>query len=269
MLAGDVRVIPHLLHDSMLNNVQTGECRAALYGGPRTGLPVSPLSITERALDDIHRIGEHDGDATRVIAIGGDHSVGWPAFVTAFKASRRANKRIGCLHFDAHTDLMPSRLGVKYCFATWAYHANELLERDGRMVQVGIRASGRERDHWESEMGVRQFWSGRSGGECERLGPEALAVEVISILEARDVDCVYVSVDIDALADRFAGATGTPEPDGLSPEFVCKAIEIVGRRFPIVAGDLVEVAPPLRPHTGEPKMTLDSACRILETLLTA
>ena len=58
----------------------------------------------------------------------------------------------GLLHFDAHTDLLQERLGIQYCFATWAYHANELLRRDGRLVQVGIRASGRSQSHWESSL---------------------------------------------------------------------------------------------------------------------
>ncbi len=46
---------------------------------------------------------------------------------------------------------------MKYCCATWSYHANGRLGRGGRLVQVGVRASGHDREHWESTLGVRQF----------------------------------------------------------------------------------------------------------------
>jgi agmatinase len=51
---GDVFVVPQLLHDDMLSEAQKAATRAALYpdvsADVRAGLPVSPLSIAERAL---------------------------------------------------------------------------------------------------------------------------------------------------------------------------------------------------------------------------
>ena len=64
---------------------------------------------------------------------------------------------------------MPERLGVKYCFATWAYHANDLLGRGGRLVQVGVRASGQPREHWERTLGVRQFWAAEIAARGEAV----------------------------------------------------------------------------------------------------
>src|SRR5262249_58524001 len=52
---GDVFVVPQLLHDDMLSEPQKDASRRALYPGVaddiRRALPVSPLSIEERALD--------------------------------------------------------------------------------------------------------------------------------------------------------------------------------------------------------------------------
>ena len=90
------------------------------------------------------------------MVLGGDHSVAWPV-AAALHAHRR--DRWAIVQPDAHTDLLAERLGVRYCFATWSYHANELLGRDGRLVQVGIRASGHDRGHWEGGLGVRQLRS--------------------------------------------------------------------------------------------------------------
>src|SRR5204862_6037550 len=136
---GDVFVVPQLLHDDMLSDAQKAATRAALYPSlPATELPVSPLSIAERVLDIVLA----QNPAIAPFVIGGDHSTAWPA-VAALGRARK--DRWSIVQPDAHTDLLEHRLGVKYCFATWSFHANELFGRGGRLVQVGARASGRDR----------------------------------------------------------------------------------------------------------------------------
>ena len=110
------------------------------------------------------------------------------------------------MHPDAHTDLLSERLGVKYCFATWAYHANERLGRGGRLVQVGIRASGRPREHWEGTLGVKQFWADEIDDPRRRCGDRRVIEHLRSIGVAR----VYVSNDIDATDPALAPSTGAP-----------------------------------------------------------
>ena len=260
--AGDVRVVPHLLADDMLSDEQVRACRAALYGDPQAPLPVAPLDMARAALDDVRVLAP---EAVPIV-LGGDHSVGWPAFAAAFEHARRTGRRVGLLHFDAHTDLLPHRLGVRICFATWAYHANELLERDGRLVQVGIRASGRDRAHWEGTLGVRQYWADEVAGRPV----EAIVAEIVERFEARGVDRVYVSNDIDGTDPAFAAATGTPEPGGLAPEQVRGITRGVLARFPLCGADLVEVAPPLAHEAaGEPDRTLATALAYLSDLVTA
>ena len=232
---GDVFVVPQLLHDDMLGPAQVAATRAALYpqhGG--AGLPVSPLSIAERALDLV--LAQNPRIAPFVI--GGDHSNAWP--VVAALARARTD-RWAIVQPDAHTDLLEHRLGVKYCFATWSFHANDLLGRDGRMVQVGTRASGKDRAHWESTLGVRQFWA----EECNAHPAETLDA-VIAHLRAVGATSVYFSNDIDGTDDEFADATGTPEPGGLAPDWVLALIERLGADIGLLGGDIMEVAPPLR-----------------------
>ena len=258
---GDVRVVPHLLADEMLGEAQIAACRGALFGDTTSTLPVAPLDMTRAALDALRALNPQ----IIPVVIGGDHSVGWPAFASAFAHwEQRLSRRVGLLHFDAHTDLLAERLGVKYCFATWAYHANELLGRDGRLVQVGIRASGRDQAHWESTLGVRQYWP----AETEALGVEAVAAQIIARFERLGVEVLYVSNDIDATDPAWAAATGTPEPGGLSPDFVSALTARVAAAFPLIGGDLVEVAPPLAGEVlGEPARTLDTAGRYLSDLI--
>jgi arginase family enzyme len=229
---GDVLAVPQLLHDDMLSNAQLEASRRAIYGDAHAPWPVSPLSIAERALDAILAIHPH----VVPFVLGGDHSVAWPVVA----ALHRVRPRLGIVQLDAHTDLLPERLGVRLCFATWTHHANELLGRGGRVVQVGIRASGRDRAHWESTTDVRQMWA------ADFLADPAAAIEtVVSWVRASGVEEIYLSNDIDGTDARWADATGTPEPGGLEPEHVERLIARLGEVVRIGAADVVEVAPPL------------------------
>jgi agmatinase len=105
---------------------------------------------------------------------------------------------------------------------------------------VGIRASGRPREHWESTLGVRQFWA----SDVAARG-EAVIDEIVTHLQTRGVRQLYFSNDIDATDCAFAPATGAPEPGGLTPGFVVHLIERLGHAFDLVGADLVEVAPPV------------------------
>lgn len=265
---GDVRVIPQLLSEEMVSADQLARSREALYAEltPERAalLPVTPLDQCRLALDLLASLDQRQGleSAGVPIVLGGDHSVGWPAFAAAFERwERRRGVRLGLLHFDAHTDLLSERLGVRYCFATWAWHANQLLGADGRLAQVGIRVSGRTRSYWEERCHVRQFWA----DEVRRRGAKAVADEVIERFEARGVEALYVSNDIDGTDPQYAAATGTPEPGGLTPDEVDEVTCRVGERFPLIGADLVEVAPPLSRAPEEPQLTLETSARYLKT----
>jgi arginase family enzyme len=258
---GDVFVVPQLLHDSMISDDQRARTALALYPEvseeERRGLPVSPLSIAERALELVFQL--NPGVAPFVL--GGDHSTAWPV---AAALARARKDRWGIVQIDAHTDLLAERLGVKYCFATWSYHANDLLGRDGRLVQVGIRATRFPQSHWEGTLGVRQLWA----AEC-RAAPEASLDAIIAHLRERKIGPVYFSNDIDGTDDRFADATGTSEPDGLDPELVVELIRRLGAEVGILGGDVMEVAPTLRPRPDSTQRTVALAGRYLRETLRA
>jgi agmatinase len=247
---GDVFTVPQLLHDEMLSGAQLQACRRALYPGlgdaGAGALPVSPLSIAEHVFAELLAVNP----GLRLLTLGGDHSAAWPAAV----ALAAARPGLGIVQLDAHTDLLPERLGVRICFGTWSFHANQLLGRGGRLVQVGIRASRHDRDHWESTLDVRQLWA-----EEVRRDPAAAVERVVALLRAAGVRALLLSNDIDGLDPGFAPGTGTPEPDGLSLDFALALIRRLGAEFELVGGDVMEVAPDLAPDAAGRRRTLDSA----------
>jgi agmatinase len=253
---GDVFVVPQFLHDSMLNEAQIAKAREALY--PNTGepLPVSPLSIAERAFDLIYALNPR----IKPFTIGGDHSCAWPAVSSLHKV----RPDFAIVQSDAHTDLLEARLGVDYCFATWSYHANQLLGRGGKLVQLGIRATRFPKEHWEDTLGVKQFWA----DECRR-DPEGSIERIVAHCRSLNVNGVYFSNDIDGIDSAYADATGTPEPDGLEPELLFKLIDQLGQEVGISGGDMMEVAPLAQRTPDGGARTVELATRYVRATLDA
>ena len=101
-----------------------------------------------------------------------------------------------------------------------------------------MRTSSRPKEHWESTLGVRQFWA-----DEVRARGAAVIDDVIGHLQKLGVRRVYLSNDIDATDSEAAPSTGAPEPNGLSPDFVRLLIARIGAAFPLLGADVVEVAP--------------------------
>jgi agmatinase len=257
---GDVLVVPQLLHDEMLSPSQLASSRRAIYPGlapdEAARLPVSPLSMAERALDLVLSVNP----AARPVLLGGDHSTAWPAVA----ALHRARPGFGVVQVDAHTDLLEERMGVKYCFGTWSFHANELLGRGGRLVQVGIRTSRHGRSHWESTLGVRQVWADEARGD-----PAAAIDAVVAAVRASGARGVYFSNDVDGTDERWVDATGTPERGGLDPDFVVALVRRLGREVGLLGGDVMEVAPAIARTPGGAERTLSVAARYLRETVDA
>ncbi len=248
---GDIAVNPHFLEDSMLNERTIAAAQNAMYGDSpiRHTLPVAPLTQFEFVLRKLWSAHPK----VHVFAIGGDHSVAWPMSKVLIE---RYGKSLGILQIDAHTDLLDSRLGVEICFGSWSYHANELLGRSGRMVQVGIRQTLQKREHWEA-MGVKQIWAEDVKQPTERR----ITQDIVTHLRNCGVKQLYFTNDIDGTDERFASATGTPAAKGLTPKFVLNLIKRLKSEFQWVASDIMEVAPDLGPSLKDRAKTCETAAQ--------
>ena len=262
---GDVRVIPHLLHDKYLNEATLKNCREALYGDANASLAVSPLSITEAVTDELFTALPK----TKLFTIGGDHSVSYPLVKQYLIAKKQQGINAGVLHFDAHTDLLAQRLGIDLCFGSWTYHILQYLNDPQQLIQVGIRSTGKSQQYWQDTFNIQQLWA----KQVEQQGAESIAADIIKHYKQQHVEELYISVDIDALDMQFASATGTAEQGGLHPDDVITIINAVATEFNVTGADLMEVAPFIKQHNAstppEPETTLTNAARIARALLHA
>jgi agmatinase len=261
---GDVRVIPHLLHDKYLNHETIQNCRRALYQDENSPLPVSPLSIAYDFASGFHR----QFPEKSIFMIGGDHSVSYPMVRAYLEAKKAQGKSVALVHFDAHTDLLEQRLGIDICFGTWTSHMFPFLASPAHLIQIGIRASGKDRGHWEDKFGHSQYWS----QEVNERGAPAIADEIIAKLAALAVEEIYISYDIDCLDQAVAGATGTPETGGMSVAQSLTIIQALSERFNITGADMVEIAPMVKASNveqAEPETTLASASALSNLMIRA
>ncbi|MEO5668633.1 MAG: arginase family protein [Bdellovibrionota bacterium] len=257
---GDIPCIPQLLDDSMLGAAQLRASGKALWGIRWTpSLPVAPLSLLKEFL--IQGFAANP-KTFRPFILGGDHSTSFAVTEALFEA--RLFPKLAILHFDAHTDLLESRYGVERCFATWAAHAVKRMRPCDRknFVQVGVRVSGKSRDFWQKKFGLRQVWA----KELVLQSAENFALALVESWKRAGCERLYISFDVDALDPKFVPSTGTAEPGGLDPKWCRRVIEICTRALPLVAADIVELAPVLGSKAEARRSTQHSA-RIAATLL--
>ena len=254
---GDVRVIPHFHHDKYLNEETRKNCQKALYG-EETSLPVTSLSLTEYFCDDFFKTYPK----AKLFSLGGDHSVSYPLVKSFLKAKKHQGKKIGLIHFDAHTDLLIQRLGVDICFGSWAAHILDSMSSPNLVYQFGIRSSGKDKSYWEEKFGVQQFWA----KDIRSKGMKHFVDYAVSDMKKKRVDELYISFDIDAMDSTLVRKTGTPEEDGLFLEEVVMALNVLAENFPMTSCDLMEVAPFIDSGKGEDK-TLEISGKLAHLMI--
>lgn len=228
-------------HSGSLNSLQLGiepfEWLDCVDAGDA---PVTPADL-ERGHEVIRRkVLEVASSGAIPIVLGGDHSITFPAASAVAEAI--GSRRLGVVHFDAHADAANTTWGVLRSHGTPMRRLIESGVVEGRnFVQVGLRGywPPAETLAWMGEHQMR--WHLMT--EIEARGAEAVVADAIA--EALDgPEVIYLSVDIDVLDPGLAPGTGTPEPGGMLPRELLRAIRQVVGAVELVAMDIVEVSPP-------------------------
>jgi len=185
------------------------------------------------------RVGEVASRGIFPVVLGGDHSITWPSATAV--AETHGFGRLGVVHFDAHADTADTIDGN---LASHGTPMRRLIEsgavRGRNFVQVGLRGywPPAETFAWMREQQMRYHL-------MQEVWERGLAAVIGDAVDEamQECDAVYLSVDIDVLDPAFAPGTGTPEPGGLAPVDLLRAVRRLAIEVPLVAMDVVEVAP--------------------------
>lgn len=250
------------------SNLRRGAYHLALEVYPFRTLRVFDYGDADIAPGDIER--SHAAVKQRVrdvvdagavpVVLGGDHSITYPS--AAAVAEALGVGRVGVVHFDAHADTADEAWGVALSHGTPIRRLITSGAVPGpNFVQIGLRGYWPPDDvwRWMRERGMR--WHLME--EIQRDGLDAVLDRALAEM-AEHADSIYLSVDIDVVDPGSAPGTGTPEPGGLMPRELLRAVRRVALETKLVALDVVEVSPP---YDGPAGVTAEVAHRVvLETL---
>jgi agmatinase len=215
--------------------------------------------VSHRAIEQ--RVYEVSRRSIVPIVLGGDHSVTLPSVTAVARAVGWG--KVGVVHFDAHADTADTIEGNLFSHGT---PMRRLIEsgavRGENFVQVGLRGywPGPEVWEWMREQGMR--WHMMQ--EVWEVGaPRVIETAISEAMEG--CDQIYLSVDIDVLDPGFAPGTGTPEPGGMTPADLLRAVRKIVGSVELAGMDVVEVSPPY----DSSEVTINNAHRVVLEALAA
>ena len=159
-------------------------------------------------------------DGSKVISLGGDHSISFPVI----EAFSEKYSKLNVLHFDAHADLYDNFENNPYSHAS---PFARLMEKGvlNSLTQVGIRTFNTHQKEQAQRFDVRVI-------EMKNFN-----TDFINSLEAP----LYISLDIDVLDPAFAPGISHHEPGGMTTRQLINVIQQI--KTPIVGADIVELNP--------------------------
>ena len=182
------------------------------------------------------------------LVLGGDHSLSVGSIRGAAK-----HKKLGVIWVDAHADFntaettpsgnihgMPlaALCGLGDGRLTCLLNETPPVLDPGRVAVIGARDldPGEKRNLREANVMVQSM------EQIDRIGMVAALEKAIHRI-SRDVDGIYLSLDMDALDPRHAPGVGTPVPGGLTYREAHLACEVIAETGKLIGMDLVEVNP--------------------------
>jgi guanidinopropionase len=168
------------------------------------------------------------------VSAGGDHSITYPIF-----RAIAAERPIGMVHIDAHTDTWGEFFGSKFTHGAPFRLAVEAGVLDPkRTIQIGIRGGQNFLDgiEFSRSRGMRVVFI----EEFAELGVDRVIEEARAVVGDGPT---YISFDVDGLDPVYAPGTGTPEVGGITTLEAQRLLRGL-RGLNLIGGDVVEVAPP-------------------------
>lgn len=201
-------------------------------------------------------INSYNRYGMKFIFLGGDHLSTYFTFWSLKQLDE--SSKVGIIYLDAHPDLYDIYEGNNYSHACVLKRIIDETHIDStNIIQVGIRATTPEQEEYAQKMGITTITT----QEFQQAGP----IEITNIVKSKlpkNLEKIYLSIDLDVLDPAYAPGVGNPQPGGLTTREVITFIQNL-EGLKINSFDIVELCPKID-YSGITAFT--SAIIIKETL---
>jgi len=171
----------------------------------------------------------------RFLFLGGDHLI---TYFLLHALTQLSKGNWALIYLDSHLDLEEEYEGDRYSHGCVVRRlVEETNLRPQSIVEVGIRSFLPPERKFADDMGIKIM----STVEFESLGASGAAKRILKLLP-KDVERIYLSIDLDILDPAYAPGLGYPEAGGISTRSLIDFIHGL-KELEIVAFDVVELCP--------------------------
>jgi formiminoglutamase len=170
------------------------------------------------------------------IAIGGGHDIAYANFNGIKDALKNISKnKIGIINFDAHFDLR-----VVETQPNSGTPFNQILteNNDVAYFAIGIQQQSNPKELFE--IAAKKNVSYVSNFDCETFS-DALKIKLNTFI--KEVDYVYITIDMDGFSSAYAPGVSAPSTLGLTPNFVYKVLAFLFQSKKVISCDIAELNP--------------------------
>lgn len=215
----------HLAFDTSLVDIGTISCTD------------NDLEATQTALSE--KINEVLALNTFPIILGGGHDMAYAAY-NGLKNHLGKSKTIGIINFDAHFDLRSNENGNNS--GTPFYQiAQDCKDDDTQFYYLclGIRKDANDHTLFQTAKDL----------EVKYILRDTFRIEFHNEINAwinafiKNVDAVYVTIDLDGFSSAYAPGVSAPSPMGFTPDVVLESLKTISNSGKLCALDIAEMNP--------------------------
>ena len=173
------------------------------------------------------------------ILLGGGHDIAYGHY-NGIKNYLGKNKTIGIINFDAHFDLRSNENGNNS--GTPFYQIAKDCKENGSVFKylcLGIRQDANDKVLFQTaaDLGVNYIEN-----TTFKLNYAKHVVSVVLDF-IREVDHIYVTIDLDGFSSAYAMGVSAPSPMGFSPDIVLETLQMIIDSEKLISLDVAEMNP--------------------------
>ncbi|MFT4535520.1 MAG: formiminoglutamase [Saprospiraceae bacterium] len=190
------------------------------------------------------------------IAIGGGHDIAY-GHVKAIISSVPKGNKIGIINFDAHFDLrhVEDKANSGTPFGQLLIENADALE----YMVLGIQQTANTKELYDKArlLNVRYI----ENYSCQDKHWEKVERALNNFIS--EVDCIYITIDMDGFSSAYAPGVSAPSPLGFTPYFVLKCLNYIFKSRKVISCDIAEV----NPDFDQDNMTSNLAARLVDFIV--